>query len=167
MHQRPPAYAAVARPIALPVGALIVLALALATFLALRPPSATPVAPVFRPAPLTPMPSSSAIEDRFGIRFTQIGVTADGGMVDVRYQVLDPDKALPLPEQVDQQNPPVLVADANGARLSATALMPTKHELITGRTYFILYQNTNGAIRHGGRVTIEVDGLRLEHAPAI
>ncbi len=117
-----------------------------------------------RPAPGPPaMPTSVAIEERWGIRISQIAVTADGGLVDVRYIVLDPDKALAMVQDV--RNLPVLIA-SNGQVVNSAAMMAAKHNFAPGRTYFLLYRNTNGAIRPGDEVTLIFRDVRLEHVIA-
>ena len=137
---------------------ILVLAL-VGGFLAARLWPAAP--PALDPA-ITPI--NSEIEARWGIRITQIGVTADGGMVDFRYIVLDPDKALAMLQ--DLKNLPTLTAEDSGMVVSSAALMAPKHNLTAGRTYFLLYRNTRGAIKPGGAVSVVFDDLRLEHVVA-
>ena len=120
----------------------------------------------------TPMPIHLAIEERWGIRVTQVGVTADGGLIDFRYIVLDPDKALNMLQDV--KNLPVLVAEDSGDIVNSMALMAARHNLQLGRTYFLLYRNTKGAIKHGSKVSVVFSAptvssgqaLRLEHVTA-
>ena len=110
------------------------------------------------------MPISPAIEAQWGIRVTQIGVTADGGMIDFRYIVLDPDKALAMQQDVNKL--PVMIAEDSGTLVNSTALMTAKHTLNPGGTYFLLYRNTKGAIKPGTSVTIKLGDLMLEHVVA-
>jgi hypothetical protein len=110
------------------------------------------------------MPTNPAIEAQWGIRITQIGVTADGGLVDFRYLVIDPDKALAMLQ--DEQALPTLTAEDSGQLVNSAALMAAKHDLAAGRTYFLLYRNTKGAIKRGTPVTVKVGDLRLEHIVA-
>jgi hypothetical protein len=107
--------------------------------------------------------TAGSIEERWGVRFTQIGVTADGGLIDVRYQVLDPDKATVLTR--DEDHLPVLVDEGSGKVINSAALMPN-HNVQAGRTYFVLYRNTDGAIAPGNQVSIVLGGQRLEHLVA-
>jgi hypothetical protein len=105
---------------------------------------------------------SAAVEAVWGIRLTQIGVTADGGLVDVRYQVTDSDKAADFLETVE--NLPVLIAEDSGVVVRSAAMMANgHHDVEPGRTYFLLYRNTDGAIRPGTSVSVVFDDLRLEH----
>lgn len=100
-----------------------------------------------------------------GIRVTLLGVTAEGGMIEFRYQVIDPDKAGLLVH--DAAKRPVLVAEDTGATLQMLS-RPHNHkaELKPGGTYFFLLANTRNAIRDGTPVTIVVDDVRLEHVVA-
>jgi hypothetical protein len=112
----------------------------------------------------TRMPTNLAIENAWGVRVTQIGVTADGGLVDFRYIVIDPDKALAMLQDVNKL--PVLVAEDSGATVNSAAMMAQKHTLNPGRTYFLLYRNTQGAIKPGRAVTVRFGDLLLEHVIA-
>jgi hypothetical protein len=112
----------------------------------------------------TVVPTSPAIEAKWGVRVTQIGVTADAGMVDFRFIVLDPDKALTMMQTVG--NLPVLVAEDSGTVINSTVDMAVKHDLNAGQTYFLLYRNTEGAIRHGTSVTVRFGNLELQHVIA-
>jgi len=109
------------------------------------------------------MPTSPAIEDKWGIRLTQVGVTGDGGLVEVRFVVLDGDKAL---EAMQEQNIPVLRVENGGAVVRSAALMTNKHEIAPGRSSFLLYRNTDGAIKPGTSLTIAFADERLEHVVA-
>ena len=112
----------------------------------------------------TIMPISSAIEEQWGVRVTQIGVTADGGLVDFRFMVLDPDKALATLQDINKL--PVLVAEDTGTVVNSVALHGREHNLNPGQTYFLLYRNTGGAIKPGGAVTVKFGDLQLEHVVA-
>jgi len=110
------------------------------------------------------MPTNPAIEAKWGVRVTQVGVTADGGMVDFRFIVLDPDKALAMMQDVNKL--PVLTAEDSGTLVNSTAAMTAKHDLNAGQTYFLLYRNTRGAIKPGTHVTVRFGDLRIEHVVA-
>lgn len=125
------------------------------------------VAGVLRPAPTggEAIATNAAIEARWGVRPTLIASTADGGLVDFRYIVLDPDKVSAL--MSDVQNLPVLRAEDSGTLVNSTATMAgDRHTFNAGGTYFMLYRNTNGAIRPGTPVTIQFGDLKIEHVIA-
>ena len=116
------------------------------------------------------MPSSSAIEEKYGVRFTLVGVTADGGMVDVRYRVLDPDKAMALMGGMggagDEGASPQLLVEGVNVRIENSELMSMKQLPEPGSEQFILYANPKGVVVPGTRITIIVGDLRLEHVVA-
>jgi hypothetical protein len=112
----------------------------------------------------TAVPTSPAIEAKWGVRVTQIGVTADGGMADLRFIVLDPDKAVTMMQSVN--NLPVLVAEDSGTVINSSVAMAAKHDMNPGQTYFLLYRNTEGAVRHGTSVTVRFGDLELQHVIA-
>lgn len=115
-------------------------------------------------APPSGMPTSPAIEARWGVRVTQIGVTADGGLVDFRFVVLDADKALDM--MLNVNNLPVLVDEDSGTTITSTVPMGDDHYLNVGQTYFLLYRNALGAIKPGSQVTVKFGNLTLKHVIA-
>lgn len=114
-----------------------------------------------RPAAGEPMPTSPEIERQYGVRFTMVGVTADHGLVDVRFIVLDPDRAAEMLS--DPSRLPRLMVERVDKPLPSAALMPMHHELIPGRTYYVLYRNSGGAVRSGEMVTLAFDLGSLRH----
>src|SRR6476659_2303428 len=87
--------------------------------------------PAAHPAPTSNiMPSNPQIEQQWGVRVTQIGVTADGGMVDFRYIGIDPDEALAMQQDVNKL--PVLLAEDSGTLVNSASLMGVKHTLRPG-----------------------------------
>jgi hypothetical protein len=108
-------------------------------------------------------PSSPEMEAKWGIRVTQIGVTADGGMLDFRYIVIDPDKAQAIAEL---QNVPILIDEQTGTEINSAALMIHRTSLQAGATYFFLYRNTNGAVQRGHTVTVKLGDVKLERVVA-
>jgi hypothetical protein len=110
------------------------------------------------------IPRNPAFEQALGVRLTQLAVSADGGLVDVRFLVLDPVKAADL--TATASSVPRLVVEQTGEVVESAALMGAKHDLRAGRTSFLLYRNTRGAIRHGTLVSVVFSGLKVEHVVA-
>lgn len=103
----------------------------------------------------------TAFIEKTGIRVTQVALTAGGGMIDVRYQVIDPDKAAIVH---DKDRPPTIVDEATGQAMDTPWMAHArKHELHGGVTYFELLLNAEGAIKPGEAVTVVLGGVRLEH----
>jgi len=104
---------------------------------------------------------NAAIEHRWGVRFTQLGVTADGGMIDLRYQALDEAKAHTLAEDVPSI--PVLVEESSQRVLYAVVMKAHPKEIVVGGTYYLLYRNTGGTVRAGDTVTIRIGSEQIQH----
>ena len=115
-------------------------------------------------------------EDALGVRVLHVALTADGGMVDVRYRVTNPEKAaflgggsheITTPEDIIDS--PLLIDEASGyavmeARLHQMGrLQKQRGAPQAGLTYFILFSNTGGLIKPGSKVALAVGDARLEH----
>lgn len=105
------------------------------------------------------LPISPAIEQQYGVRFTLVGVTADGGLVDVRFVVLNAELASDL--MTSESTLPRIVTERNDKVLPSAAMMPMEHVLTAGRTYSVLYRNTAGAVRAGDEVSLVFPGMSL------
>jgi hypothetical protein len=110
-------------------------------------------------------PQSAAMEQQIGLRFSRVAVVGDGGLITLTYVVLDSEKASRF--QSDVAHPPVLLSEARLGGTRRVSLMKQGHTLRAGQTYYLVYQNTGGALRSGERVTIVRGPLRLRHAPVL
>jgi hypothetical protein len=139
------------------VAALGLLALAATLLVSNGSGGQLPAAPtaVVRP------PASPAIEGRFGIRVTQIGLTGDGGMLDMRFVAIDPALADQL-SHGGKVHLRLVVEDGNRL-LDSEAMAPHGGAMRAGATYFTLFRNDGGMLHHGSKVTLLIGDLRLEH----
>jgi hypothetical protein len=110
------------------------------------------------------MPVSSEIEDKFGVRFTFVAVTAKGGMVELRYRVVDEGKAANFGHY--SETAPMLIAEDTGKVVDVTIMGLHNHRVEPGRQYYVLYRNTDRAIQSHRPVSIAVGDLKLEHVVA-
>jgi hypothetical protein len=122
------------------------------------------------PAGGTSVPTSSAIESSWGIRFTAVNLIADSGMVELRYEVVDSSKGGRIHRDRTLADLPTLIAEPGGRQVTSHDLMFHIHRGVTahdeGRAYSIVYGNANDALRPGSFVTIKMaDGLTLKHFP--
>jgi hypothetical protein len=110
----------------------------------------------------TTLVTADGMAARYGINVAMIGVTAAGGLIDFRYQVVDPDKANPIVHDLNLF--PKLIVEDTGATLAMRSL-PHNHkaELQLGGTYFFLLPNAANALHKGSRVTLVIGDARLEH----
>ena len=103
--------------------------------------------------------NADQLEAAYGIRVTLVAVTAEGGLVDVRFIVTDEAKAASV--LAEHQAMPALFVERSGAVLSTSHPMAHKVVLVHGGTYFLLYPNSAGAVQAGTPVSIVVDDVRL------
>ena len=111
----------------------------------------------------TKVPQSRQLEAKTGIRILSAHAVGDGGIIDVRYQVLDPLKASIV--EGDPTKTPALKDVRNGAVLTDTAAMRHGHAQRPAGTYFLLYFNKGGAVKSGDFINVTVAGLTLKNVP--
>lgn len=104
--------------------------------------------------------SQAAFEEATGVRLVAIAVTAAGGMIHLRYQVLDPDKALIVH---DDEQPPTIIDEATGRFRNRPQHEHHARELNMGVTYNLLLANSGGLIKRGALVSLVIGDARLEH----
>jgi hypothetical protein len=110
------------------------------------------------------MPTSAAIESTYGIRFTGVDVTAGGGMIQIRYQVLDSDKT----EAIHGTELAPYVVDGHGNKYADPGMTGHSHVGKTqaaGTTDYILLADAMGGVSAGSLVTIKVGDLELRNVP--
>jgi hypothetical protein len=144
---------------------LIVVTAIVGTRLSMDRPHA-PVISVSHPA--AAMPASPAIESAWGIRFTSVILLADGGGVELRYQVIDLNKAAKIHLGDPKSNElPTIVVDGTSSRVTPSSVLMHFHhgDAADGRSYSIVYGNAGGVVRTGEYVSILMkDGSVLHHA---
>jgi hypothetical protein len=109
------------------------------------------------------VPTDRAIEASSGIRVLSAHVVADGGVVDLRYQVLDPLKASIV--EGDVNHTPTLVDTVSGQALQDTAAMRHGHTMRPAGTYFLLYYNRGMTVQPGDRIDVVISGATLHNVP--
>ena len=88
-----------------------------------------------------------------------MGVTADGGMVDLRYVVVDADRAIKVASS--PETTPLLTEQASGRVLFAVAMQAHVHDVTVGGTYYLLYRDTNGLVTPGAQVSVRLGGVSV------
>ena len=103
--------------------------------------------------------SRAAFEQRTGVRVVRVALVAADGMVDLRYQVLDPDLAADL-----HDTPPLLI-DEGTNEVIKELFMGHAHSGTpkAGPSYPIVFVNTGGLLERGSTVSIVIGEERLEH----
>lgn len=121
----------------------------------------------FAAAPTAPtayvVPQNPDFEAKWGVRFNQVDVIGDGGLVELGYTVLDVEKATQF--QSDVKNPPIVHSDERDGAATTTSQMKAGHDLRAGTNFFLLYSNPHSSIRPGETVSVEYKGLWVKHLP--
>jgi hypothetical protein len=103
----------------------------------------------------------AAFAEETGVQVVRVALTGGGGIVDLRYQVIDPNKA-----QVVHDDTPVLV-DEETNEVIDTFFMGHRHSgrnrPKAGVTYPLLYVNERGLIEQGRTVSVVIGDSRLQH----
>ncbi len=141
------------------------------------PVTAAPAAPVAAEAPAAPAPvpvvvapappAAPALPSAFGVEFLGTKLSAADHVVDLRYRVIDAQKAAPL---LDRKVKPVLVNDKTGRRyyvpqppivgaLRQTARAPASVQV--GRTYFMIFANPDRELKAGDQLALYVGDQRV------
>jgi hypothetical protein len=107
------------------------------------------------------IPPHPEIEERFGVRFTGLYMVSRGGMIDMRYRVVDVGKAKNFGHFTETS--PLIIAKDSGKTIEVTVMMLHNHRVEGGRVYYILFRNTENAIKPGSRVSIQIDDLISEN----
>jgi hypothetical protein len=115
----------------------------------------------------TPPIAVEDIEEEWGMRLSRLTLIAAGGLVDLRYEVTDPQKASKV---LDPEQPAYLLDEASGKAVTTAQfprlgnLRPQSKDLEGGRAYFMEFSNPGGFFESGDRVTLVLGSHRLEHA---
>jgi hypothetical protein len=99
--------------------------------------------------------------EKTGVRPVHVAVTGGGGLIDLRYQVVDAEKATAAH---DPKRPPSLVDEASGKPINQTWMGHSHTRAFhAGTSYFELLINSRGRLERGSRVTLVFGAVRLEH----
>jgi hypothetical protein len=108
-------------------------------------------------------PVSPQVESTTGVRVVRATLAADGGLLDVRYIVLNAPNAQRW--FADTSKPPVLHDSRNGAVIDRVAPMRDAHQQRPGQTYYLIYQNARNVIHRGDLIDLTVAGVTLHDIP--
>jgi hypothetical protein len=117
------------------------------------------------------MPTSPQIEQQWGVRVVLVQLLADNGLVEMRYLVVDANKAAKLhADSTSLALIPWMKVEGTGLSIKSQSVMyHFQHGVgqgLDGRTYSIIYGNANNALHAHATVTIVMpDGLELQHVP--
>ena len=111
---------------------------------------------VFAPVVATP---PATLAEKWGVVITSVRLTAGGAALDVRYRVVNSERAAGLAGNTDKT---YLVNQSTGQNLFSRA--PSQplvaQELTTGRTYFLFFPNRARTVKPGDSVALVVGTVR-------
>jgi len=146
------------------VSALVVIAVAAWLVSAVvRPDAPTPspsaVVPLQSDRPIV---SEAGLVSRSGVRIVHVAVTGDGGLLDLRFQVIDPEKAAAVVH--DLAAPPAIVDETTGV-VAKDLFMGHSHSgpLKEAVTYYLIFENPGNLVQRGGLVTVLLGDAQLQH----
>jgi len=137
---------------------LSVMGIILFTGCSSTPKDAVPIPTIEKPP--------KTIEERWGIKIKGIYLSAGGYMLDFRYQIIDPDKALPV---LDMKIKPCLIDQATGVKMMVPdppkvgQLRAHTMKPLAGKIYYIIFANPGNYIKRGRRVTVVVGEFKAEN----
>ena len=108
-----------------------------------------------------PAVSASGLAERSGVRLIRVAVTGGGGLLDLRYQVVDPSKAVAVH---DARTPPAIIDERTGL-VDNRLLMGHAHhgQLKAAVSYYLIFENTGNWVRRGSEVTVLLGDAQVEH----
>jgi hypothetical protein len=101
---------------------------------------------------------------QWGIEVLFVRQTSAGYMLEFRYKVLDPEKAIPL---FERQTKPVLTHVETGARMivptpAKTGALRNSNAPLAGHTYWMFFANPGKFVEQGDAVSIDIGEFHVE-----
>ena len=107
--------------------------------------------------------SEAAFQHASGVRIVRVAVSGDGGLVDLRYRVLDPQAADSIH---DAATPPELVDEQTNVLVNDLLMGHSHHgRLKAAQTYYLIFNNPGNLVHRGSHVTVQLGAARVAHVP--
>jgi hypothetical protein len=108
-----------------------------------------------------PVLTDAEFQDRVGVRINTVVTTGGGGLIDVRYQVIDPSKASSLH---DAETPPAMIDETTGLVVNQL-LMGHNHtgDFTAGHAYYLVFENPGNLIHAGSTVSVLLGSAAVGH----
>ena len=106
--------------------------------------------------------TAEQLEQQYGVRLDVVGLLASGGLLELKFQVHDADKASALFGPAEDM--PVLAVEGSTRVLKSASGMKHHFEILDGASYFFLYTNVANAVHEGSEVAF-VHQRRTAPAP--
>jgi hypothetical protein len=108
---------------------------------------------------IPPTVTPAGLVERSGVRVVRVNTTGDGGLLDLRFQVVDADRA-----QTVHDAQPIMIDESTGAIIK-DLFMGHMHSgpQKVGITYYLIYNNPGTIVHKGSLVTVQLGDARLPH----
>ncbi|MER7132771.1 hypothetical protein [Streptosporangium saharense] len=125
------------------------------------PPGPDTGPPPGGPAFDRPVVPVDRLADRAGIRLVRVTASGAGGLLDVRFQVVDPDRA----QAVHHADTPPLVVDEATGLVVRQLYMGHAHtgELKPAVSYYLVFENSGNWVQPGSKVTVLLGDAQVQH----
>ena len=110
--------------------------------------------------PTAVLDNQARFEEVTGLRIVRVMLTAPRGIVDVRYQVLDPDKSLVI---FDDDDPPVVINAITGVELNLPVEQHHFEQQEMARIYRLHILNPDRAVKRGERVSVRIGDVQVDN----
>lgn len=108
--------------------------------------------------------SQATLEQKYGLRVNLVAVTAAGGLVDVRFRIIDGDKAKAL--LGDPKNFPTLMAGSGVILRASQEFAKQEIKFDKDSNLFIIFSNPQSLVRPGTSVSILFGNTAIEPIPS-
>jgi hypothetical protein len=140
------------------LGAVTGAALVLVAVLAIRTDRSSPQPKTHA---LPAVVSAAGLLERSGVRVVRVAASGGGGLLDLRFQVVDPERAAAVH---DADTPPALVDERTGGAIAGLFMGHSHHGWFkAGVTYYLVFENPGTLVRRGDRVSVVLGPARLQH----
>jgi hypothetical protein len=107
-----------------------------------------------------PVVSEAGLAEKAGVRIVYVALTGGGGLIDLRFQVIDPDKA---PAVHDQAYPPTIVDENTGLVVNQLLMGHSHTEPFNGgETYYLIFENPGSIVQTGGKVSVLLGNMEVD-----
>ena len=108
-----------------------------------------------------PVVSAGGLAARSGVRITQLAVTGAGGLVDLRFEVVDPNNAATLH---NPSTPPAVIDEKSGLVIHQLLMNHAHTDAFkAGVTYYYVFTNPHNWLQRGSRATVLLGNAAVEH----
>jgi len=108
-----------------------------------------------------PVVAAEDLPQQSGVKIVRVAASGAGGLLDLRYQVVDPDLAAAIH---DAKTPPAIVDERSGIVFSHL-FMGHAHDgpVKAAVTYYLVFENSGSWVHPGDKVTVLLGNAQVEH----